>query len=116
MDLIKDVVALRSMGVVVALDDFGTGFSSVSTLKDIPVNLIKIDRSFVKAIESDEVDRLLVRNIVDLAAIFDARVCVEGIENKGMRNVLRGFHVDSFQGFYYSEPLTLEQLLTWKKP
>ena len=117
MDLIKNVVvALRSMGVLVALDDFGTGFSSIGILKDIPVNLIKIDRSFVKAIESDEVDRQLVRNIVDMAAIFEAKVCVEGIETKGMRNVLRGFHVGSFQGFYYAKPLTLEQLLIWKKP
>ena len=117
MELIKNVVvALRSMGVLVALDDFGTGFSSIGILKDIPVSLIKIDRSFVKAIEENDIDRQLVRNIVDLAAIFEAKVCVEGIESKGMRNVLRGYHVASFQGFYYGKPLPLEQLLTWKKP
>ncbi|MCR5348342.1 MAG: EAL domain-containing protein [Bacilli bacterium] len=117
VELIKNVVvSLRSMGVVVALDDFGTGFSSTSILKDIPVSLIKIDRSFVKSIETEEIDRQLVRNIVDLAAIFGAKVCVEGIESKGMRNVLRGYHVGSFQGFYYGKPLDIEQLLAWKKP
>ena len=117
MELIKSVVvALRSMGVLVALDDFGTGFSTIGILKDIPVNLIKIDRSFVQAIEANEVDRKLVGTIVDLAAIFGAKVCVEGIETKGMRNVLRGYHVNSFQGFYYAMPLNLEQLLVWKKP
>ena len=117
MDLIKNVVVrLRSMGIVVALDDFGTGFSAIGIIKDIPVNLIKIDRSFVKEIEANDIDRQLVRNIVDLAAIFDAKVCVEGIESKGMRNVLRAYHVGSFQGYYYAKPLPFDQLLTWKKP
>lgn len=110
------VIRLKAMGVIVALDDFGTGFSSIGILKDIPVNIIKVDRSFVQAIEVSEIDRELVHHIAGVADIFHAKVCVEGVENKGMRNILRGLRVNSFQGYYYAKPLPFDELLTWKKP
>ena len=117
VDMLTNVVVqLKAMGIIVALDDFGTGFSSIGIIKDIPVSIIKVDRSFVQAIEVSEIDRQLVRSIVNLADIFDAKVCVEGIENKGMRNILRGFHVASFQGYYYAKPLSFDDLAKWKKP
>lgn len=114
LELLKNVVAsLKSRGVLVALDDFGTGFSSVGILKEIPVNIIKIDRSFVKMIEENEVDRKIVRTIADLASIFSAKVCVEGIETRGMRDILKNYQVESFQGYYYAKPLLLDQFLDW---
>lgn len=117
LDLLKNVVAnLKSRGIRVALDDFGTGFSSVSTLKEIPVDTIKVERSFVQNIEAHEKDRRLVRQITDLAAIFGAGVCVEGIETAGMRDILRDFQVNSFQGYYYGKPLPAEQIMQWKSP
>ena len=117
VNLLKNVVAnLKSRGIRVALDDFGTGFSSVSTLKEIPVDTIKVERSFVQHIEADEKDRLLIRHITGLAATFGAGVCVEGIETAGMRDILRSFQVSSFQGYYYGKPLPAAQLLQWKKP
>ncbi len=116
MDLLKNVlVSLRSRGILIALDDFGTGFSSVGILKEIPFNTIKIDRSFVQAIEESGTDRVLVQNIADLANIFGARVCVEGIETEGMRDILMSYHVGTFQGYYYAKPLPLEELLAWRK-
>ena len=115
LELLKNVlVSLKSRGILVALDDFGTGFSSVGILKEIPINIIKIDRSFVRKIEENEIDRKLVKNIADLAYIFSAKVCVEGIETMGMRDILQSYHVESFQGYYYAKPLPIEQFLKWR--
>ena len=116
LELLKNVsVSLESRGVLVALDDFGTGFSSVGILKEIPVNIIKIDRSFVRMIEEKEIDRKIVRSIAEIASIFGAKVCVEGIETEGMRDILMRYHVESFQGYYYAKPLLPEQFLEWKR-
>ena len=94
-----------------ALDDFGTGFSSVGLLKDIPIDTIKVDRSFVMGIEKNERERNIIRNIVDLAGIFGAKVCVEGVETAGMRDILRQFRVKSFQRYYYAKPLPPEKMM-----
>ena len=116
VELLKNVVAnLKSRGILIAMDDFGTGFSSIGILREIPVDIIKIDRSFVRTIEDSEVDRQFVRNIVNLAALFGAKVCAEGIETAGMRDILRDFNVESFQGYYYAKPLPPEQLPEWKE-
>ena len=109
----KAFAALRSRGILIALDDFGTGFSSVSLLKEIPFDIIKIDRSFVMRIEQDETERQVVGNIVDLASIFKAKVCVEGIETAGMRDILKAFRVGSFQGYFYAKPLPSGQFMDW---
>ena len=98
-----------------ALDDFGTGFSSVGILKEIPFNIIKIDRSFVHKIEEDEIYRKIVQNIADLASIFGAKVCVEGIETEGMRDILMRYRVGSFQGYYYAKPLLIEDFIKWRR-
>ena len=116
MELLKNVLSeIKSRGVLVALDDFGTGFSSVGILKEIPFDIIKIDRSFVQRIEADEIDRQLIRNIADLAFLFGAKVCVEGIETEGMRDILKQYHVESFQGYYYAKPLLIGDFLEWEK-
>ncbi len=116
LNLLKNVVvSLKSNGILVALDDFGTGFSAIGILKEIPVNIIKIDRSFVQMIEENEIDRKIVASIADLASIFGAKVCVEGIETAGMRDILKSYHVESFQGYYYAKPLLLEQFMEWKQ-
>ena len=109
------IVGLKSRGIRIALDDFGTGFSSISIIKNLPVDVIKIDRSFVRNIEENDIDLDIVKNVTDLAAIFEAKVCVEGIETTGMRDVLRDLQVQSFQGYYYSKPIPLEECMKWKK-
>ena len=116
MELLKNVIAgLKSVGIKAALDDFGTGFSSVGILREIPFDVIKIDRGFVRYIEGSETDRRLIGSVVDLASIFRAKVCAEGIETPGMRDILREFHVQSFQGYYYAKPLPFDQCLAWGK-
>jgi EAL domain-containing protein (putative c-di-GMP-specific phosphodiesterase class I) len=114
MGLLKNVVAsLNSRGILVALDDFGTGYSSIGILKELPISIIKIDRSFVTMIEENDTDRQVVCNIADLASIFSAKVCVEGIETDGMRDILRSYNVRSFQGYFYAKPLALDQFTDW---
>ncbi len=114
--LLKNVVVnLKSRGIPVALDDFGTGFSSIGILKEIPFDIIKIDRGFVQAVVENDTDRQIVRSITDLASIFRAKVCVEGIETEGMRDILRRLHAQSFQGYFYAKPLPYEQFQRWEK-
>ena len=114
-ELLKNVVInLKSRGILVALDDFGTGFSSVGIVREIPFDTIKIDRSFVRRIEENDVDRKVIRSATDLASIFGAKVCVEGVETAGMRDILRSVNVGSFQGYYYAKPLPLGQALEWE--
>ena len=116
MELLKNVLSeIKSRGVLVALDDFGTGFSSVGILREIPFDIIKIDRSFVRRIEANEIDRQLIRTIADLAFLFGAKVCVEGIETEGMRDILKQYHVESFQGYYYAKPLLIGDFLKWEE-
>ena len=115
LELLKNViVTLKSRGILVALDDFGTGFSSIGIVKEIPFDIIKIDRSFVRLIEENDIDKQIVQNITALGAICGSEVCVEGIETNGMKKILKSYPVKSFQGYYYAKPLPLEQFLDWK--
>ena len=114
--LLRNVTAsLKARGVLIALDDFGTGFSSVGIVKELPFDIIKIDQSFVAGIEDDDLDRELIKTIADLAKVFKAKVCAEGIETSGMRDILREYSIESFQGYYYAKPLPSAEFLKWKK-
>ena len=66
-------------------------------------------------IEENDLDRKVVQSIADLASVFSAKVCAEGIETPGMRDILKQFNVESFQGYYYAKPLKLEQILEWDR-
>ena len=115
IDLLKNVIAsLKSRGILVALDDFGTGFSSIGIVKELPFDIIKIDRGFVMRIEEDEVERELIKYFAGFASLFGAKVCVEGIETEGMRDILQKYHVESFQGYYYAKPLKAEEIICWE--
>lgn len=111
-EMLRDMVEiLRSKGIKVALDDFGTGFSSLEVLRSMTVDTIKIDRQFVKDIENSEADRNSVKFISDLANSFLADVCAEGVENTEMLDCLKEFNVTSLQGYYYSKPITSDEML-----
>lgn len=115
IDLLKNVIAsLKSRGILVALDDFGTGFSSIGIVKELPFDIIKIDRGFVMRIEEDEVERELIKYFAGFASLFGAKVCVEGIETEGMRDILQKYHVESFQGYYYAKPLQADEIVKWE--
>jgi len=105
------IINLRAMGIRFALDDFGTGFSSMGIAKNLTFDTIKIDRSFVENIEEDGMERELIGHFTSFAAIFGANVCVEGIETMAMRDILQKYSVSSFQGYYYSKPIPLEDFM-----
>lgn len=98
----------RGSGVV--LDDFGVGYSSLNYVKHLPLTGIKVDRSFVSAIESDARDAAIVKAIVGLAHGLDFRVIAEGIESEAQSAALRAIGCDEGQGYHYSKPLPPEEL------
>lgn len=104
---------LASLGFRLAIDDFGTGYSSFSYLKRMPVNTIKIDKSFVLGMLNDSNDAAIVRTSVDLARHLGLQIVAEGVESVEVFNSLRALACDSAQGFYLSRPLTGDALVDW---
>jgi EAL domain-containing protein (putative c-di-GMP-specific phosphodiesterase class I) len=100
--------ALRSLGIRLAIDDFGTGYSSLGYLRRFPVDILKIDRSFL-ADPSQQVTQLTAA-VVDLARIFKLGAVVEGIEEASHLERLDGMRCDFGQGFYFAKPLSAEEL------
>jgi diguanylate cyclase (GGDEF)-like protein len=96
---------LRAMGMTIAIDDFGTGFSSLAQLQQLPVDEIKIDRSFVTRMETEPDDAVLVRSIIDLGRNLGLRVTAEGVETSGVQHTLRDLGCDFAQGFHVSRPV-----------
>ena len=104
---------LSAMGLRIAIDDFGTGYSSLSYLKKLPVNTIKIDKSFVIGMVRDDNDAAIVRTSVDLAHNLKLEVVAEGVENEETLNRLSELGCDTAQGHYISRPLSAEELAQW---
>lgn len=101
---------LYGMGIRLAVDDFGTGYSSLSYLKKFPLDVLKIDRSFVSELADDEDDAAIVDSIIAMAHRLNLKVIAEGIENQGQLEFLRKHECDIGQGFYYSKPMPPERL------
>lgn len=115
LDLLKSVIEkLRAMGIKIALDDYGTGFSSISLVKNIKFDIIKIDSSFVRRIEQDDTEGKLLQHFSNLAGIFSTSICVEGIETAKIRDIVQDYKVSSLQGYYYAKPLPLDEFIDWK--
>jgi diguanylate cyclase (GGDEF)-like protein len=104
---------LSAMGLTLAIDDFGTGYSSLSYLKRLPVDEVKIDKSFVLNMQDDENDAVIVRSIVDLARNLGLRVVAEGVETRNTWKALRDMGCDMAQGYVISQPLPADQLGAW---
>ncbi|MGZ4960486.1 MAG: EAL domain-containing protein [Methylomonas sp.] len=101
--------ALKDIGIQLALDDFGTGYSCLSYLKHLPVNTLKIDRSFVSNVTTHPEDAALAKAIIAMAQSLRLRVSVEGVETEGQLAFFADQHCDEIQGYYFSRPLPEEE-------
>ena len=100
---------LRSKGIRILMDDFGSGYSSVTMLKSMPIDTLKIDKSMVDFVEDNEKVRLILESIIKLAQSLKLSVTAEGVENKAQYDILKGMHIDNIQGYYCARPMAAEQ-------
>jgi EAL domain-containing protein (putative c-di-GMP-specific phosphodiesterase class I) len=104
---------LHAMGMDLSIDDFGTGYSSLAYLKRLPVDELKIDKSFVLNMENDIGDTKIVRSTIDLGHNMGLRVVAEGIESEAVWRLLARMGCDQGQGYFMSRPMPAEQLIGW---
>ena len=107
-DVVKKMQELKALGVGLSMDDFGTGYSSLSYLKQLPLNQLKIDRSFVRDIVTDPSDAIMVRTIIDMAHNFRLSVIAEGVETEAQLAFLRQHGCMMYQGYLFSKPVPIE--------
>jgi EAL domain-containing protein (putative c-di-GMP-specific phosphodiesterase class I) len=107
------LAAVRALGVAVSLDDFGTGHSSLSHVKRLPVDELKIDRAFVQDLTADPTDQAIVATVVRLAHSLGLTVTAEGVEEEAVLDVLRGEGCDQAQGWLFSRPLAEAAFAEW---
>ena len=106
---------LRDIGVYLSIDDFGTGYSSLNYLRQLPAQQLKIDRSFIRDLETEEDARAVVHAVVHLAHALGLRVVAEGVETAAQRDILLNMHCDELQGYFYAKPMPADRLLAWAK-
>ncbi|HBV66883.1 MAG TPA: diguanylate cyclase, partial [Clostridiales bacterium] len=112
-DNIEILKRLKQLGISIALDDFGTGYSSLNYLTILPIDILKIDKSFVdKAIERETENRV-IRSIIELAHNLNMKVVCEGVETAGQKRVLEEMKCDYIQGYYFARPGDAKSAEKW---
>ena len=104
---------LSGAGLQLAIDDFGTGFSSLNYLKNLPIDTLKIDKSFIQDMHNSSNDHAIVKTIIELGHNLNCRVVAEGVENQQTIDSLNLLGVDILQGFFYRKPLSSGDLQVW---
>jgi len=104
---------LRDLGVTIAIDDFGTGYSSLNYLARLPMDTLKIDRSFVVGMAQSSESRTIVSTIISLAHSLGLKVVAEGVETEEQLNLLRLLKCDQMQGFLLSRPVASEEIASF---
>jgi diguanylate cyclase (GGDEF)-like protein/PAS domain S-box-containing protein len=104
---------IQSMGVRLSIDDFGTGYSSLTHLRQLPIDEIKVDKSFVSGMTTSEADASIVRTVIDLAHNLGKQVCAEGVEDEATMVMLRDYGCDLAQGYWISRPMSAPDLTKW---
>lgn len=105
INYIKNIyTALKKLGIKIALDDFGTGYSSLGILKELPIDIVKTDRIFVKNILCNNFDLVFIKFITELCHEINLKICIEGVEQKEEYELVNNFGVDYIQGYYFGRP------------
>lgn len=112
---LETVERLAQMGISLSIDDFGTGYSSLAYLKRLPVNELKIDKSFVINLEHNQNDATIVKSTIELGHNLGLKVVAEGIENKQSWDILKSMGCDYGQGYFMSKPMNANKMLEWVK-
>lgn len=106
MSRMKEVIKrIRALGARIALDDFGTGYSSLNHIREIALDVIKVDQSFVRDLSINEYSQSFIRMVSELARTLDVNVCVEGIETKEQYEVIKDMKISMIQGYYFGKPM-----------
>lgn len=110
MEHMKRILSeIKSLGVKVALDDFGTGYSSLNHIREMPIDVIKIDRCFIEHLGEDDFSDAFVKMVNELANTIGVKVCVEGVETKLQLDVACGMRVSMIQGYYFGKPMKIAE-------
>ena len=106
VDTLRLIAQMKELGVKIAMDDFGVGYSSLFSLKSIPVDVVKIDRRFAKGITSDPFNATFIRSITDLCHDVGRKVCLEGVETEEEYEAVRELGMEYIQGYYFGRPMS----------
>lgn len=110
MERMKRVLKqIKDLGVCVALDDFGTGYSSLNHIRELPIDIIKIDRCFIENLSEDEFAGAFVKMVGELAKTIGVSVCVEGVEQRKQLEALKDMNIKMIQGYYYGKPMPVKE-------
>ena len=113
MTRMKQILAdIKALGVKVALDDFGTGYSSLNHIREMPIDIIKIDRCFIENIEKDDFAKSFVKIVTELANVISVRTCIEGVELQEQVEILKELNVHMIQGYFFGKPMPVDDFET----
>ena len=101
----KTLNKLKELGFKISLDDFGTGYATLTHLKSLPIDVLKIDMTFIKSILTDKKSEIIVKHIIDMAHKMDLKTICEGVETEGQYLKLKELGADIIQGFYFAKPI-----------
>ena len=108
---IKYLLKIKELGASIALDDFGTGYSSLNYLTKLPIDVLKLDRSFVVDMSDNSKSRFIIENMIELSHKLGIKVVAEGVEEKSQIDYLKSMNCDTVQGYYYSKPENFENVI-----
>ena len=100
---------IKKLGVKVALDDFGTGYSSLNHIREMPIDIIKIDRCFIEHLGEDDFSNSFVKMVRELANTIGVTVCVEGVETKEQYMLIKAMGIENIQGYFFDRPMAIEE-------
>lgn len=108
-DIIQRMQTIKALGVQLALDDFGTGYSSFSSLCNFPLDIVKLDKSYIDRLEDNQKAQILIKNIIYMAQELGMTTVAEGVESADQLRQLLVWDIDEIQGYYFYKPMTSEQ-------